>query len=130
MLAAIILGRGSVMNKDLFMGDQSYYDLVYYVTQKIPRGRVSTYGAIADFLSLGSARMVGWALTNCNKSGMTNIPAHRVVNRKGELSGRIHFRHPGRMQELLEAEGVEVSDDKVINFEKLFWHPQEMEDGD
>jgi methylated-DNA-protein-cysteine methyltransferase-like protein len=118
------------MDEDLFMGEQSYYDLVYYVTQKIPRGRVSTYGAIADFLSLGSARMVGWALTNCNKSNMKHVPAHRVVNRKGELSGRIHFGYPGRMQQLLEAEGVEVSDDKVVNFENLFWHPQEMEDGD
>ena len=65
------------------MEKDSYYDLVYYITSKIPEGRVSTYGAIADYLTLGSARMVGWALTQCNNRGVENIPAHRVVNRKG-----------------------------------------------
>lgn len=110
------------------MKHQSYFDLVYYVTQKIPKGRVTNYGAIADYLSLGSARMVGWALTQSNKSNMGDVPAHRVVNRKGELSGRIHFKTPTLMQELLEKEGVEVVDNRVVNFEDLFWHPQALDD--
>ena len=110
------------------MTSQSYFDLVYYVTQKIPKGRVTNYGAIADYLSLGSARMVGWALTQSHKSSMGNVPAHRVVNRKGELSGRIHFATPTLMQELLEAEGVEVVNHKVLRFEELFWHPQELDE--
>ena len=109
------------------MKKNSYHDLVYYVTSKIPEGRVSTYGAIADYLTLGSARMVGWALTQCNKSGEQEIPAHRVVNRKGELSGRVHFKPPSKMQKSLEAENVLVKNDKVQNFEKVFWHPQELD---
>lgn len=108
------------------MKDQSYHEMVYFVTSKIPYGRVSTYGAIADYLSLGSARMVGWALTQSNKSGVSDIPAHRVVNRFGELSGRIHFSFPGRMQELLESEGIVVSDNRVVDFANLFWHPEEI----
>lgn len=104
-----------------------YYELVYEVTKNIPFGRVSTYGAIADYLALGSARMVGWALHQCGNLG-EGVPAHRVVNRKGELSGRIHFRTPTLMQELLEAEGVVVVDDKVQDFKTIYWHPQEMED--
>ena len=111
------------------MSKQSYFDLVYYVTQKIPRGRVSTYGAIADYLSLGSARMVGWALTQSNRSGLGDVPAQRVVNRKGELSGRNNFATPTLMQELLESEGVKVVNDRVVDFDKVFWHPQEL-DGD
>lgn len=110
------------------MKHQSYFDLVYYVTQRIPKGRVTNYGAIADYLSLGSARMVGWALTQSNKSNMGDVPAHRVVNRKGELSGRIHFKTPTLMQELLEAEGVEVVDNRVVQFDELFWHPQALDD--
>ncbi len=100
----------------------SYYDLVFELTRLIPEGRVSTYGAIADSLALGSARMVGWALNKCIGPN-SDVPAHRVVNRKGELSGRIHFSTPTRMQELLEAEGVEIKEDKVVNFQECFWHP-------
>ena len=101
----------------------TYYDQVFAVTRAVPRGRVTTYGAIADFLALGSARMVGWAL---NKVGHDrNVPAHRVVNRKGELSGRVHFRPPGKMQELLEQEGVVVKNDQVQNFRELLWVPAE-----
>ncbi|MEL6122749.1 MAG: MGMT family protein [Bacteroidota bacterium] len=110
------------------MADQSYFDLVYYITKQIPRGRVSTYGYIADYLSLGSARMVGWALTQANRSAQYTVPAHRVVNRKGELSGRMHFATPTRMRELLISEGVEVKDDRVQNFEALLWHPKELDD--
>jgi len=100
-----------------------YYELVYDVTRSIPFGRVSTYGAIADYLALGSARMVGWALNN--SFSIEDIPAHRVVNRKGELSGRLHFSTPTMMQELLEQEGVKIVDNKVADFDRLFWRPEE-----
>ncbi|MEO1513902.1 MAG: MGMT family protein [Bacteroidota bacterium] len=103
------------------MTKNHYIEDVYQVTRLIPAGRVSTYGAIANYLALGSARMVGWAL---NRSfGDANVPAHRVVNRKGELSGRNHFPAPGMMQELLEREGVEVKEAVVQNFAELFWDP-------
>ena len=98
-----------------------YYDQVYDVVRLIPPGRVTTYGAIADFLALGSARMVGWAL---NQSFTLNdVPAHRVVNRKGELSGRMHFATPERMQQLLEAEGIPVVEHRVVDFDHYFWSP-------
>ena len=100
----------------------SYYDLVYAVVREIPRGRVTNYGAIADFLALGASRMVGWAL---KQSPGSDVPAHRVVNRLGELSGRGHFATPTLMQELLESEGIEVRDNAVVEFKKLFWHPSE-----
>lgn len=106
------------------MSSHSYFDLVYEVTRHIPPGRVSTYGAIADFLSLGSARMVGWALNHCH--GLKDVPAHRVVNSKGELSGRMHFKPPSSMEARLKKEGVKVKDDRVVDFERLFWHPREM----
>lgn len=104
----------------------TYYQSVYDVTSLIPKGRVSTYGAIADYLALGSARMVGWALNQVHTS-QPDVPAHRVINRKGELSGRAHFATPTLMQELLEAEGIVVVDDKVQDFDKLFWHPENIE---
>ena len=103
------------------MTPPNYYELVYAVTQKIPYGRISTYGAIADYLALGSARMVGWAL-NKSFSG-ADVPAHRVVNRKGELSGRNHFPTPTLMQELLENEGIKVIDNVIQNFESHLWIP-------
>ena len=104
------------------MSEANYFQKVYYAARQIPRGRVSTYGAIADYLALGSARMVGWALNN-NSLSEHGVPAHRVVNRKGELSGRNHFPTPYMMQELLENEGIEISNDKVVDFKNLFWHP-------
>jgi len=104
-----------------------YFDRVYDVTSLIPAGRVSTYGAIADFLALGSARMVGWALNHCHSCD-DDIPAHRVVNRLGELSGRLHFATPTLMQERLESEGVEVIDHKVVKMDELFWHPRELKE--
>lgn len=102
----------------------SYFELVYAVVREIPRGRVTTYGAIADFLALGSSRMVGWALFR----GIPDppVPAQRVVNRLGELSGRNHFPTPTFMQEMLEAENIEVANDRVVDFKNLFWHPQEL----
>ncbi|MEO7175026.1 MAG: MGMT family protein [Saprospiraceae bacterium] len=101
---------------------RSYFDQVYDVTRSIPYGRISTYGAIADYLALGSARMVGWAL-NHSHAAESDIPAHRVVNRLGELSGRNHFPSPTWMQEMLEAEGIKVLDDKIVDFDTFFWHP-------
>ena len=97
------------------MTEANYFQKVYYVTCKIPHGRVSTYGAIADYLALGSARMVGWALNNCNLHGYA-VPAHRVINRKGELTGRNQFPTPTMMQEMLENEGIEIENSKVKDF--------------
>ncbi len=104
------------------MAGNSYFQKVYKVTESIPFGRVTTYGAIADFLALGSARMVGWALNNCQHF---SIPAHRVVNRKGELTGRNQFPTPTIMEELLQNEGVVIENNQVQDFEKLYWHPGE-----
>ncbi|TVR87229.1 MAG: MGMT family protein [Saprospirales bacterium] len=101
-----------------------FYDKVYAVVERIPPGRVTTYGLIADFLALGSARMVGWALNQSHKSGL-DIPAHRVVNRKGELSGRAHFPGEGVMQQRLEAENIEITDHRVKDFNNLLWNPSE-----
>jgi methylated-DNA-protein-cysteine methyltransferase-like protein len=101
-----------------------YFEQVFEVTRSIPEGRVCTYGAIADFLALGSARMVGWALKHCDFSEEM-VPAQRVVNSKGELSGRHAFDPPELMAELLLSEGVTVEKDKVCNFKEVFWHPQE-----
>jgi len=111
------------------MSEKTYHDRVFEVTRLIPQGRVSTYGIIADYLALGSARMVGWALNKSFSAG-NGVPAHRVVNRKGELSGRIHFSSPTMMQELLESEGVEVVNDKVVNLETRLWRPWEDEEDD
>ena len=101
-----------------------YLEDVYEVVRNIPRGRVTTYGAIADFLALGSARMVGFAL---RQSSIMDgpIPAHRVVNRAGHLTGRLHFPDPSYMQRALEKEGVVIKDHSVQDFKKLFWHPAE-----
>lgn len=106
------------------LAKKSYFEKVYQITQMIPEGRVATYGTIADYLALGSARMVGWALNHCHGSEEF-IPAHRVVNRKGELSGRAHFNPPELMQDLLEAEGIKVVDHKIVEFEKHRWFPEE-----
>lgn len=105
---------------------KSYWDKVYDIVCLIPEGRVSTYGAIADYLALGSARMVGWALNHCHTNEEL-VPAHRVVNRKGELSGRHQFETPTAMEEGLTAEGVVIENDKVKDFKKLFWHPEELD---
>ena len=106
------------------MAEQPYFEMVYDVVREIPKGRVSTYGIIADFLALGSARMVGWAL---NKSFGQNVPAHRVVNRKGELSGRAAFNPPEKMAILLKSEGVAVEDNRVVNFNELVWSPLDLD---
>ncbi len=100
----------------------TYYDKVYEVTRAIPFGKVTTYGTIADFLELGSARMVGWALNKCGGIEPP-VPAHRVVNRKGELSGRNSFATPTLMKELLENEGFVIENDAIQNLKENFWQP-------
>lgn len=102
----------------------NYYEQVYAVVREIPHGRICTYGIIADYLALGSARMVGWALNN-SFGAHPPIPAHRVVNRKGELSGRVHFATPTLMEELLVNEGAEIENNRILNFDQLLWKPYE-----
>jgi methylated-DNA-protein-cysteine methyltransferase-like protein len=103
------------------MSNEGFFEKVYQVAARIPYGRVTSYGAIANYLgATGSARMVGWAM---NGSVKKDIPAHRVVNRNGLLTGKHHFQGTNLMQQLLESEGVEVIDNKIQNFEKLFWDP-------
>lgn len=104
------------------MKENSYFEKVYDLTRKIPFGKVTTYGIIATYLELGSARMVGWAL-NKGFSSDFSIPAHRVVNRNGELTGRNHFPAPDMMQKLLESEGVKVENNKIVDFENKLWYP-------
>jgi methylated-DNA-protein-cysteine methyltransferase-like protein len=99
-----------------------FYHSVYEIVKRIPEGRVTTYGAIAKALgSAQSSRMVGWAM-NASHS-LENVPAHRVVNRNGLLTGKMHFTPPERMQTLLEAEGLTVINDQIVSFEKHFWDP-------
>jgi len=103
--------------------DPSFFQSVYEVARLIPFGRVTSYGAIAEFLGTrGSARLVGWAM-NASHTETTNVPAHRVVNRNGMLTGKRHFGAPGTMEQLLRSEGIKVENDRVVEFEKLFWNP-------
>jgi methylated-DNA-protein-cysteine methyltransferase-like protein len=105
------------------MKNQNFFEKVYAVTRQIPRGRITTYGAIARYIgSSQSSRMVGWALNN-TRFNEAFVPAHRVVNRSGLLTGKHHFRHESLMQELLESEGIKVKDDRIVDFEALFWDP-------
>jgi len=103
-----------------------YQQDIYDIVRLIPKGKVTTYGRIADFLALGSARMVGWAM---NKSHLSDplIPAHRVVNRKGELTGRLAFGSPDKMQKLLEKEGIKIKKHCIINFDQHLWSPEEID---
>jgi methylated-DNA-protein-cysteine methyltransferase-like protein len=104
------------------MDKTSFFQDVYDVVKLIPEGRVTSYGAIAEYLgTASSARMVGWAL---NSSFGKDIPAHRVVNRNGLLTGKKYFGHPDRMQELLEREGIRVRDNQIMEFDRLFWDPR------
>lgn len=99
-----------------------FFDKVHEVARLIPHGRITSYGAIAKYLgAAGSARMVGWAMNASGKK--EGVPAHRVVNRKGLLSGKHHFDGTNLMQQLLESEGVAVIENQVQDFEKLFWDP-------
>jgi len=104
------------------MSSSNFFERVYEVAKLIPYGRVTSYGAIAKYLgAAGSARMVGWAMNASGKQ--EDVPAHRVVNRKGLLTGKHHFNGTNLMQQLLEAEGVEVTENKIQRFDELFWDP-------
>ncbi len=103
--------------------DFSFFEQVYEVVKLIPKGRVTSYGAIAKYLGAAqSARMVGWAM-NASHTMIPPIPAHRVVNRNGLLTGKHHFGEPNKMQQLLEKEGVKFDVDQILNFKNIFWDP-------
>jgi methylated-DNA-protein-cysteine methyltransferase related protein len=102
--------------------NKDFFQQVYAVVKLIPKGRVTSYGAIAKYLgSAQSSRMVGWAMNAAHSD--PKIPAHRVVNRNGLLTGKMHFSEPTMMQKLLEREGIKVKKDQVVDFEKKFWDP-------
>jgi len=105
--------------------DDSFFDKVFAVVRLIPHGRATSYGAIAEYIGMkGSSRMVGWAM-NASHSQQEPVPAHRVVNRNGDLTGKHHFPSPTMMEELLKSEGVEVVDDRIVNFKNIYWNPSE-----
>ena len=103
--------------------NDGFFNQVYQVARLIPHGRVTSYGAIAKYLgSTQSARMVGWAMNDSHHQ-REYVPAHRVVNRNGLLTGKHHFGNTNTMKQLLENEGIKVVDDQIVNFEKYFWDP-------
>ena len=103
----------------------SFFEDVWDVARQIPKGRVTSYGAIAAYLGAkSSARMVGWAMNAAH--GAKDVPAHRVVNRNGMLSGKAHFSPPEKMEQLLKKEGIKIVNNTVQNFEEKFWNPAEM----
>jgi methylated-DNA-protein-cysteine methyltransferase-like protein len=105
--------------------NSGFFQRVYEVTRKIPFGRVTTYGAIARYLgSPGAARMVGWAM-NQSHTSPHYVPAHRVVNRLGLLTGKHHFDGSTQMQELLENEGAVIEENRIVNMKDMFWDPME-----
>lgn len=98
----------------------NFFNDVHEVARLIPHGRATSYGAIANYLGLkSSARMVGWAMNGCPP----DVPAHRVVNRVGLLSGKNNFPQPDQMQKLLESEGISVEEDQIVDFKNFFWDP-------
>ena len=102
--------------------DQDFFNRVYEVVKQIPSGRVTSYGAIARYLGAGrSARVVGWAMNQSHV--LDSVPAHRVVNRVGLLTGKHHFEGSNLMQQLLESEGVQVTNNQVVDFERVYWDP-------
>jgi methylated-DNA-protein-cysteine methyltransferase-like protein len=103
--------------------NSDFFSKVYEVTRLIPYGRITSYGAIARYLGSGrSARMVGWAL-NTSHTNLDFIPAHRVVNRNGLLTGKYHFGNSTTMAQLLQNEGIIIENDQILNFEEKFWDP-------
>jgi methylated-DNA-protein-cysteine methyltransferase-like protein len=107
-----------------FKNNQNFFKDVYEVVKLIPKGRATSYGAIAEYLgSKSGARMVGWAMNASHI--LPDVPAHRVVNRVGLLSGKHYFRTPTEMQELLENEGIKIINDQIQDFEKVFWNPKD-----
>ncbi|MCL4638802.1 MULTISPECIES: MGMT family protein [Olivibacter] len=105
------------------MEELNFYECVYALVRQIPEGRVTSYGAIARALGRdGAARMVGYAMGNAGKADPP-VPAHRVLNSKGQLSAKAAFGHPTLMQQLLENEGITVENDRVVNFKTIYWDP-------
>lgn len=105
--------------------DTNFFEQVYDIARQIPKGRVTSFGAIAKCIGTGrSARMVGWAMSS-SAVVKPKVPAHRVVNSQGLLTGKFHFKTPATMEELLAKEGVKVKNDKVVDFKKKFWNPIE-----
>ena len=105
----------------------SFFEDVYDVVRQIPKGRVTSFGAIANYLGTRlSARMVGWAMNGAHHAA-SPVPAHRVLNRNGMLTGKFHFGDPDEMQKRLEKEKIKVVDDKIVDFKKVFWDPGEIE---
>jgi methylated-DNA-protein-cysteine methyltransferase-like protein len=115
--------------KKIYTDQKSFFQKVYDVVRQVPKGRVTTYGEIAAYIGQpGAARMVGWAM-NASHTAVPPVPAHRVVNRNGLLSGKMHFDPPELMAKLLEHEGVQVINDKVMKFNILNWSPiKELKD--
>ena len=112
----------STSNEEKFQKKYSFFEDVFEVAKLIPRGRVTSYGAIGAYLGMrSSARMVGWAMNAAH--GDKKVPAHRVVNSQGLLTGKHHFVPPSAMEERLKKEGVRVLKDKVQDFEKVYWDP-------
>lgn len=105
--------------------EENFFNKVYELVRQIPEGKVTSYGAIAKALGTArSARMVGWAMNAAH--GLEDVPAHRVVNRKGMLTGKHHFDGTNLMQQLLENEGIKIVDNQIIEFEKVFWEPNTL----
>jgi methylated-DNA-protein-cysteine methyltransferase related protein len=105
--------------------EENFFELVFEVARQIPKGRVTSYGAIAACLGTkSSSRMVGWAMNGCGKV-KPKVPAHRVVNRNGMLTGKHHFSPPKLMEQLLKKEGIKVKNDQVQDFKNVFWDPVE-----
>ena len=103
--------------------EKDFFKLVYQVVKEIPKGKVTSYGAIAKYLGAArGARMVGWAMNNAHHQ-KDDIPAHRVVNRNGQLTGKFHFATPYQMEELLKKEGLIIKNDEITDFKERFWDP-------
>jgi len=123
MFTFVLFNKTKLKNKDI-PTNTNFFDLVFQVVRLVPKGRVTSYGAIAKYLGTArSSRMVGWAMNKSHHHPIP-IPAHRVVNRLGILSGKHHFANPTQMQQLLEQEGIKVKKDQVVHFKKLFWDPE------
>ena len=120
------MGKGLTINgsMDGQLQQTDFFQLVYQVVELIPPGRATSYGAIAKYLgATKSSRMVGWAM-NASHGMQPPVPAHRVVNRNGQLTGKHHFPTPDMMQQLLEKEGIQVVNDQIVDFKKLVWIPK------
>lgn len=112
-----------IISMEIKKENDNFFERVYQIARTIPYGKVTSYGAIAKSLGAArSARMVGWAMNASHN--LNDVPAHRVVNRNGLLTGKMHFDGSNLMQQLLENEGIEVIDNQIVDFEKHFWSPK------